>query len=110
MATPCVTCRSTRWHAGARRRWSPPALAYPVFGGHIRGSRVPDTDGPDVVLRIGLTGGIGSGKSMVSRLLATYGAVVVDSDVIAREVVAPGTAGLAAVVAEFGTAVLQPDG
>jgi dephospho-CoA kinase len=62
------------------------------------------------VRRIGLTGGIGSGKSTVSRLLSSYGAVVVDSDLVAREVVAPGTPGLAAVVAEFGTAVLQPDG
>ena len=62
------------------------------------------------VLKVGLTGGIGSGKSTVSRLLSSYGAVVVDSDQIAREVVAPGTPGLAAVVAEFGTAVLGPDG
>jgi len=62
------------------------------------------------VLKVGLTGGIGSGKSTVSRLLASYGAVVVDSDVVAREVVAPGTPGLAAVVAEFGTAVLAADG
>jgi dephospho-CoA kinase len=62
------------------------------------------------VLKVGLTGGIGSGKSTVSRLLSSYGAVVVDSDQIAREVVAPGTPGLAAVVAEFGTAVLAPDG
>ncbi|MEE1785029.1 dephospho-CoA kinase [Streptomyces sp. SP17BM10] len=62
------------------------------------------------MLKIGLTGGIGAGKSEVSRLLAAHGAVIVDSDVIAREVVAPGTAGLAAVVAEFGPAVLRPDG
>jgi dephospho-CoA kinase len=62
------------------------------------------------VLKVGLTGGIGSGKSTVSRLLSSYGAVVVDSDQLAREVVAPGTPGLAAVVAEFGTAVLAPDG
>ncbi|MEU8512124.1 dephospho-CoA kinase [Kitasatospora sp. NPDC048722] len=62
------------------------------------------------MLKIGLTGGIGAGKSEVSRLLAAHGAVIVDSDVIAREVVAPGTAGLAAVVAEFGSAVLRPDG
>lgn len=62
------------------------------------------------MLKIGLTGGIGAGKSEVSRLLAAHGAVIVDSDVIAREVVAPGTPGLAAVAAEFGPAVLRPDG
>ena len=62
------------------------------------------------MLKVGLTGGIGAGKSEVSRLLASYGAVVVDSDLIAREVVAPGTPGLASVVAEFGPEVLRPDG
>ncbi|WP_409330609.1 dephospho-CoA kinase [Trujillonella humicola] len=62
------------------------------------------------MLRIGLTGGIGSGKSTVSRLLAERGAVVVDADAIAREVVEPGTPGLAAVVAAFGEGVLAPDG
>ncbi|MEU5382604.1 MULTISPECIES: dephospho-CoA kinase [Kitasatospora] len=62
------------------------------------------------MLRIGLTGGIGAGKSEVSRQLAAHGAVIVDSDVIAREVVAPGTPGLAAVAAEFGPGVLLPDG
>jgi dephospho-CoA kinase len=62
------------------------------------------------VLRIGLTGGIGSGKSTVARLLAERGAQVVDADVLAREVVAPGTAGLAAVVAAFGEDVLTADG
>lgn len=62
------------------------------------------------MLKVGLTGGIGSGKSTVSRLLAGHGAVVVDADAIAREVVAVGTPGLAAVVAEFGPEVLQPDG
>jgi dephospho-CoA kinase len=62
------------------------------------------------VLKVGLTGGIGSGKSTVSRLLASYGAVVIDSDLIAREVVAAGTPGLSAVVKEFGTAVIQADG
>jgi dephospho-CoA kinase len=61
-------------------------------------------------MRIGLTGGIGSGKSAVSRLLAERGAVVIDSDVIAREVVEPGTPGLAAVVAEFGADILRADG
>lgn len=62
------------------------------------------------MLRIGLTGGIGSGKSTVSRLLAERGAVVVDADAIAREVVEPGTPGLAAVVAAFGDGVLTADG
>ncbi len=62
------------------------------------------------MLSVGLTGGIGSGKSEVSRRLAAHGAVIVDADVIAREVVEPGTPGLAAVVAEFGPAVLRPDG
>ncbi|MFD9380760.1 dephospho-CoA kinase [Streptomyces sp. NPDC059999] len=62
------------------------------------------------MLKVGLTGGIGAGKSEVSRLLAGYGAVVVDADRIAREVVEPGTPGLAAVVAAFGESVLAPDG
>jgi dephospho-CoA kinase len=62
------------------------------------------------VLKVGLTGGIGSGKSAVSSLLASYGAVVVDADHVAREVVEPGSAGLAAVVREFGDDVLRPDG
>jgi dephospho-CoA kinase len=62
------------------------------------------------VLRIGLTGGIGSGKSTVSGLLAGRGAVIVDADRIAREVVEPGTPGLAGVVAAFGSRVLSPDG
>ncbi|RCG26761.1 dephospho-CoA kinase [Streptomyces diacarni] len=59
---------------------------------------------------MGLTGGIGAGKSEVSRLLAEQGAVIVDADRIAREVVEPGTPGLAAVVAEFGEEVLTSDG
>jgi dephospho-CoA kinase len=57
-----------------------------------------------------LTGGIGSGKSSVSRRLAELGAVVIDSDVLAREVVARGTDGLAEVVAAFGDGVLTADG
>jgi dephospho-CoA kinase len=62
------------------------------------------------VVRIGLTGGIGSGKSTVSALLAERGAVVVDADRIAREVLEPGTPGLAAVVEAFGADILAPDG
>jgi dephospho-CoA kinase len=63
-----------------------------------------------VVLRIGLTGGIGSGKSTVAGLLAARGALIVDADRIAREVVEPGTPGLAQVVDAFGDGVLAPDG
>jgi len=62
------------------------------------------------VLRVGLTGGIGSGKSTVAGRLVERGAVLVDSDRIAREVVAAGTPGLAAVVGAFGTGVLAADG
>src|SRR4051794_13606035 len=62
------------------------------------------------MLRIGLTGGIGSGKSTVSALLARRGAVIIDSDRIAREVIEPGTPGLAAVVEAFGPQVLTADG
>jgi dephospho-CoA kinase len=62
------------------------------------------------VLRVGLTGGIGSGKSEVSRRLAARGAVLIDADVAAREVVAPGTPGLARVAEAFGAGVLGPDG
>lgn len=62
------------------------------------------------MLTVGLTGGIGSGKSSVSALLAARGAVVVDADLIARQVLARGTPGLAAVLAAFGPQVLRPDG
>jgi dephospho-CoA kinase len=62
------------------------------------------------MLTVGLTGGIGSGKSAVSRLLASYGAVVVDADLVAREVVDVGSPGLEAVVDAFGPDVLQADG
>jgi dephospho-CoA kinase len=61
-------------------------------------------------VRVGLTGGIGAGKSEVSRRLADLGAVVIDADAIAREVVAPGTPGLAQVTGAFGAGVLGPDG
>ncbi|MBE2997273.1 dephospho-CoA kinase [Nocardiopsis sp. HNM0947] len=62
------------------------------------------------MLKVGLTGGIGSGKSAVSAELASYGATVIDADAIAREVVEPGTPGLSEVVAEFGDRVLAADG
>jgi dephospho-CoA kinase len=62
------------------------------------------------MLTVGLTGGIGAGKSAVAGRLAELGAVIVDSDVLAREVVAPGTPGLAAVAAEFGGTVLDAAG
>jgi dephospho-CoA kinase len=71
------------------------------FGDHGRAS---------VVLWVGLTGGIGAGKSEVSRRLAAHGAVVIDADVLAREVVAPGTPGLAEVTATFGPGVCHLDG
>lgn len=59
---------------------------------------------------IGLTGGIASGKSTAAAILGELGAEVVDADQLAREVVAKGSRGLAAVVSEFGPAVLLPDG
>jgi dephospho-CoA kinase len=59
---------------------------------------------------VGLTGGIGAGKSAVAQRLAELGAVIIDADALAREVVEPSTDGLAEVVAEFGAGVLQPDG
>jgi dephospho-CoA kinase len=62
------------------------------------------------VLRVGLTGGIAAGKSVVAARLRELGAWVVDHDTLAREVVAPGTDGLAAVVAAFGDQVLTPEG
>lgn len=61
-------------------------------------------------VRVGLTGGVASGKSTVAGLLAEQGAVVIDADLLAREVVAPGTPGLAAIVEEFGPEVLTADG
>lgn len=61
-------------------------------------------------MRVGLTGGVASGKSTVAGMLTDLGAVVIDADAIAREVVAAGTPGLAAVIAEFGEELLTPDG
>jgi len=62
------------------------------------------------VLRVGLTGGIGSGKSEVARRLADHGAVLIDADVAAREVVVPGSPGLARIARTFGPDVLRADG
>jgi dephospho-CoA kinase len=62
------------------------------------------------MLRVGLTGGIGSGKSTVSGRLAEHGATIIDADRIAREVVEPGSVGLAKVTDAFGTGVLAADG
>ncbi len=62
------------------------------------------------MLRIGLTGGIGAGKSALSTTFAQCGGIIVDGDVIAREVVQPGTDGLAALVDAFGDDILLPDG
>ena len=62
------------------------------------------------MLRVGLTGGIGSGKSEVSRRLAALGAVVLDADAAARAVVEPGTPGLKRIAQTFGPGVLRPDG
>ena len=59
---------------------------------------------------MGMTGGVASGKSTVSALLRSLGAIVVDADALAREVVAPGTPGLAAVLTEFGPEMLGLDG
>jgi dephospho-CoA kinase len=62
------------------------------------------------MLMVGLTGGIGAGKSTVAALLAAHGAVVVDADAIAREIVEPGMPALAQLVERFGPEILRPDG
>ncbi len=62
------------------------------------------------MLNLALTGGIASGKSSVSALFSSLGAIVIDADVLAREVVAPGTDGFAEVVATFGSGMLASDG
>jgi dephospho-CoA kinase len=62
------------------------------------------------VLDVGLTGGIGSGKSTVAQLLRGLGATVIDADVVAREVVEPGTPTLAAIAERFGNQLIRPDG
>src|SRR5947209_5992243 len=75
-----------------------------------RRQRHDHEEGGRDVLTVGLTGGIGSGKSEVSRRLAALGAVVIDADQVAREVVEPGTPGLDRVVEAFGDRVLRADG
>src|SRR5450756_1530888 len=62
------------------------------------------------MLRVGLTGGIGSGKSTVAQRFRDLGAVVIDADQLAREVVAPGSTGLDAIRQRFGDVVMTPDG
>ena len=62
------------------------------------------------MLTVGLTGGIGSGKSTVSALLASHGAVIIDYDVLARDVVEPGSPALQAIAERFGSGVIAPDG
>ncbi len=84
-------------------------MSDPVVGRRVQRSG-PLWHDRRVAQRIGLTGGIGSGKSTVADLLAARGAVIVDADVLAREVVGPGTPGLASIVERFGRGVLTPDG
>jgi dephospho-CoA kinase len=85
-------------------------LFSPDLPGSGRNNSLIDAILEDRVLTVGLTGGIGAGKSAVAHRLVHHGAVLVDSDQLAREVVAPGTDGLAEVVAEFGHQVLAADG
>jgi dephospho-CoA kinase len=73
-------------------------------------SSTRDSGHPIGAFRVALTGGVGSGKSTVGRLFAERGAVVIDADVIAREIVEPGTPGLAAIGARFGASLVRPDG
>lgn len=91
-----------RLHLAAR-----PERAATVRIGTLRGAnRAGSVSG----MRVGLTGGVGSGKSTVAGLLAGHGAVIIDADAIARAVVEPGTPGFDAVVAEFGDEVVGADG
>ncbi len=88
----------------------PPPEANSGAGAHS--SRPPrEDDAPlRLPLQVGLTGGIASGKSAVARVWEEAGVPVVSADTLAREVVAPGTEGLDAVVAAFGEGILTPDG
>ena len=65
---------------------------------------------PPHILRVGLTGGVASGKSAVADMLHAFGAALIDADIVAREVVAPGEAALEAITAEFGREVLDAGG
>ena len=97
--------------APSRRRHRAAVARPPAAAGELESGAGPTARGRVArVLRVGLTGGIGSGKSTAARRFAARGAVLVDSDVLAREVVAPGTDGLAEVVAAFGDGVLGRDG
>src|SRR3954452_14898360 len=99
-----------------------PATLCAPSGGWARGTGYPSpfvgmplvgqgrSSGRMALMRVGLTGGIASGKSTVSAMLAQLGATVIDADQLAREVVARGTPGLARVVAELGSEVLTPAG
>ena len=81
--------------------------------GTLRANRIEASDSPSIVrprLVIGLTGGIGTGKTVVANLFAARGVPVIDADVLAREVVEPGQPAFEAIVAEFGAGVLSPSG
>ncbi len=82
----------------------------PAAASRLAEADAADAPGVSGPLTVAVTGGIGSGKSTVSAMLAEHGAVLVDSDALAREVVAPGSAGLAAVAAAFGPQVLTAAG
>ena len=107
-----------RWPATPS--WPPCARSWPVTPNHCCQVRLTPRIGISIpvrgvvcggpMLRIGLTGGIGAGKSTVSRAFAECGGVVVDGDIISREVVQPGTEGLAALVEHFGDGILLSDG
>lgn len=71
---------------------------------------IPAADRDWTIYRVGLTGGIASGKSTVAEMFAALGVPVIDADRLARDVVAPGTPGLEAVLREFGRALRRPDG
>lgn len=80
------------------------------MGERFRKSRTNSPDHENVRPRIALTGGIATGKSFVADVFASLGATIIDADVLAREVVEPGTDGLARIVERFGAGVLTPDG